>query len=201
MTLRQIADRFDVDRSVARRWLLKEGYEFVEVRDRERGNQMVAALPINVAADALHHRKDQGFLVFGLKREKRKIITEDELKADAVLRHAVSTEGRRRAIERGEWVDEVSGFILEEKEPTTFTEAADYVTDVERLVSEIIEHSDGRGNTFDLIDQLRTMVEDSRNLNSDVMNMVPIALQRLAEQWREQAQEYRARSSDRNSAE
>jgi len=159
MTLRQIAERFGVARSVARRWLLKEGYEFVEVRDRQRGNQVVAALPIDIAADALHRRNKQGFAVVGLKAEKG-IVTEDELRAQAVLQDVTSAESRRRARERDDWVDEVSGYILDEKDHGAFAEAADYIQDIEKFVSEAIEHSDGYGNTFDLIGIVRTIVDD-----------------------------------------
>ena len=51
---------------------------------------MVAALPIDIAADALHRRNAQGFGVVGLKSEKGMIWTEDELQAHGVLRDAVS---------------------------------------------------------------------------------------------------------------
>src|SRR5215204_3901877 len=160
MTLRHIADRFGVHRSVARRWLLKEGYEFIEVRDRERGNQMVAALPWDSAADALHRRNDQGFGVVGVKKEKGAIWTEAERQASAVLGDVEQAEARKRAIENDRWVDEVSGYIMETKDPAAFTEAADYVADLEKFVSEMMENSDGYGNTFELINTLRAMVDD-----------------------------------------
>jgi hypothetical protein len=201
MTLRQIADRFGVDRFVARRWLLKEGYEFVEIRDPQRGNQMVAALPIDVAAEALHRRNDQGFTVIGVKREKNMIMTEDELQAHAILRDVTSAESRRWAIERGDWVDEVSGFVLDEKDPTAFTEASDYVADLEKFVEQTLEHSDGYGNTFDLIDTLRTMVDEYRDLHGDVANMILLGLEWLSRGWREQAAKYHAHGSGKASEE
>jgi len=176
MTLRHIAERFGVNRSVARRWLLKEGYEFVEVRDRQRGNQVVAALPIDIAADALHRRNKQGFAVVGLKAEKG-IVTEDELRAQAVLQDVTSAESRRRARERDDWVDEVSGYILDEKDHGAFAEAADYIQDIEKFVSEAIEHSDGYGNRFDLIGIVRTIVDDYGDLHGDAANMVLLGLQ------------------------
>jgi len=191
MTLRQIADRFGVDRSVARRWLLKEGYAFDEVRDRERGNQMVAALPWDIAADALHRRKDQGFAVLGVKRERGAICTEAERQARAVLRDVEQTEVRRRAREDGLWVDEVSGFIMDTRDPAAFTEAADYVADLKTLASEIMEHSVGYGNAFELIDMLHAMVDDYGELSMDAANMVLMALTGLENRWREQAVNYR----------
>jgi len=194
MTLRQIADRFGVHRSVARRWLLKEGYEFIEVRDRERGNQMVTALPWDIAADALHRRKEQGFGVVGVKRERGEIWTEDERQAYAVLRDIEQAEARRRAIEQGRWVDEGSGFIMETKDPAAFTEAADYVADLKRLASGIIEYGIGHEETFELIDMLRAMVDDHNDLPQDPANMVLFALTGLEKGWREQARKYRTRS-------
>jgi hypothetical protein len=191
MTLRQIADRFGVHRSVARRWCLKEGYEFEEVRDRARGHQMVAALPWDIAADALHRRKDQGFAVLGVKREKGALWTEAELHARAVLHDVEQTEARRRAIERGHWVDEVSGFTMETRDPAEFTEAADYVADLEQLVQAMLYHSEGHGNTFELIELLGTMVNDYDELSHDAANMVLIALTVLKKRWREQAVNYR----------
>jgi hypothetical protein len=178
MTLRQIADRFGVHRTVARRWLLKEGYEFIEVRDRERGNQMVAALPWDIAADALHCRNDQGFSVVGV-REKGEILTEAERQGYAVLHDVEQTEARRRAIERDEWVDEVSGYIMDERDPAAFTEAADYVADLEILAEEIMDHGEGSGNTFELIDLLHAMVDDYGELSGDAANMILFALGRL----------------------
>lgn len=191
MTLRQIADRFDVHRSVARRWLIKEGYEFIEVRDRERGNQMVAALPWNIAADALHRRSDQGFTVFGLKREKGEIWTEAEQQASSVLRDAEQTEARRRAIEHGRWVDEVSGLIMDARDPGAFTEAADYVADLRTLVSGMMDLGEGYGSAFELIDLLRAMVDDYPELSMDASNMVLFALSGIEKRWREQAVNYR----------
>ena len=194
MTLRQIADRFRVHRSVARRWLLKEGYEFIEVRDHERGNQMVAALPWNIAADALHRGNDQGFGVAGVKGEKGAIWTETELQAAAVLSDVEREEARRRAKERGRWVDEVSGYMMETKDPVAFTEAADYVADLHRFVKEMMIHGDGYWNTFELIDLLRAMVDDHKELPMDPSNMILGALRRLESGWREQAAKYRERS-------
>ena len=187
MTLRQVADRFGVHRSVARRWLLKEGYEFEEVRDRERGNQMVAALPWEIATDALHRRNDQGFAVVGVEREKGAIWTEAERRARAVLSDVEQTEARSRAIERGGWVDEVSGFIMETRDPAAFTEAADYVADTKQLVREMLNHSEGDSNAFELIDLLHAMVDDYDELSHDASNMVLFALWDLEKRWREQA--------------
>jgi hypothetical protein len=191
MTLRQIADRFGVHRSVARRWLLKEGYEFIEVRDRERGNQMVAALPWDIAADALHRRNDQGFAVVGVMREKGVIWTEAERQARAVLSDVEQTEARKRAIEHGRWVDDVSGFIMDTRDPAAFTEAADYVADLKNLVLGMMEPGEGYRNAFELIDQLHAMVDDHNELSHDAANMVLIALGGLKERWREQAVNYR----------
>jgi hypothetical protein len=191
MTLRQIAHRFDVHRSVARRWLLKEGYEFIEVRDRERGNQMVAALPWDVAADALHRRKDQGFGVVGVRRAKGEILTEAERHGYQVLRDVEQTEARRRAIERGDWVDDVSGYIMDERDPAAFTEAADYVADLEILAKEIMDHGEGSGNAFELIDLLHAMVDDYGELSMDAANMILFALDELETRWRELAVNYR----------
>jgi hypothetical protein len=194
MTLRHIADRFGVHRSVARRWLLKEGYEFVEVRDRERGNQMVAALPWDIAADALHRRNDQGFGVVGLKRGEGAMWTEAEVQAHAVLCDVEQAQARKRAIEDGFWVDEVSGYIMEARDPAAFIEAADYTADLEKFVLEMMEHSHGGGKTFELIDTLRAMVDDHSDLSGDAANIILFALTRLAKGWREQAGKYRAQS-------
>jgi hypothetical protein len=191
MTLRQIADRFGVHRSVARRWLLKEGYEFEEVRDRDHGNQMVAALPWDIAADALHRRNDQGFAVVGVKREKGAIWTEAERQARAVLRDVEQMEVRRRAIEDGRWVDEVSGFIMETRDPAAFAEAADCVADLKQLVRGMLDHSEGHGNAFELINLLHAMVDDHGELSMDASNMVSLALTDLERRWREQAVNYR----------
>ncbi len=143
--------------------------------------------PINIsAADALHRRNKQGFSVAGLKSEK-KVWTEDEERAHAVLRDTELAESRRRAIERGEWVDEVSGYILEEKDPIVFTEASDYISDLEKFVREIMDHGDGYGNTFALIEHLRIMIDESSDLYPDTTNMVLFGLDRLKEGWLEQA--------------
>ena len=93
----------------------------------------------------------------------------------------------------------MSGYILESKDPTVFTEASDYVADLEKLAQEAMEHGDGYGNTFDLIDQLRTMIDDYSDLHGDVANMVLFGLERLSKGWREQAEKYCAHNSGKAS--
>jgi len=95
----------------------------------------------------------------------------------------------------------VSGFILDEKDPTAFTEASDYVADLEKFVQQTMEYSDGCGNPFDLIDTLRTMVDEYRDLHGDAANMILLGLKRLSEGWREQAAKYHAHGSEQASEE
>jgi hypothetical protein len=68
------------------------------------------------------------------------------------------------------------------------------MTDLRKFTLEIIQHSDGHGETFDLVGQLRTLADDSRDLNDDVANIVLSRLESLAEGWREQARKYHAHS-------
>ncbi len=52
----------------------------------------------------------------------------------------------------------MSGFVLDEKHPPAFTEVSDYVADLAKFVDQMMEHSHVYGDTFGLIDSLRTMV-------------------------------------------
>ena len=118
-------------------------------------------------------------------------LTEAERHGYQVLRDVEHTEVRRRAIERGRWVDEVSGFIMETRDPDEFTEAADYVADLTQLVQGMLDFSEGSGNAFELIDLLHAMVDDYDELSMDATNMLLFALKGLEKRWREQAVNYR----------
>ena len=60
----EIAEWMGVYRTNARKWLLKQGYEFVQARDPV-SRQGVNALPVSQAREAIELRRRLGFPVHG----------------------------------------------------------------------------------------------------------------------------------------
>lgn len=56
----EVADRMGIDRSAARKWLKKQGFAFIPARDPE-SRQVVNALPVSKAREALELRRQLGF--------------------------------------------------------------------------------------------------------------------------------------------
>lgn len=63
ITVEQLSQRFNIDRSNVRKWLLKNGFTFRHIRLEEAGNQLSLALNREEAAKAIALRKAQGFRV------------------------------------------------------------------------------------------------------------------------------------------
>ena len=57
-----IAGRMGLERTAARKWLKKQGYEFVQARD-PASRQRVNALPVSQAREAIELRRQLGFPV------------------------------------------------------------------------------------------------------------------------------------------
>lgn len=60
MTLKEVAEKTGLDRSNSRKWLIKNGFSFIQVRDEE-SKQLVNALIIEDAERAIELRARQGF--------------------------------------------------------------------------------------------------------------------------------------------
>jgi len=67
VTVARLAEYFNVDRSVARKWLVKNGFKMRFIRLEETGNQLSAALSRGEATEAINWRKTQGFRVKATK--------------------------------------------------------------------------------------------------------------------------------------
>lgn len=121
-------------------------------------------------------------------------MTEDERKArDDVMREAAQDEARRRAIERGEWVDEMTGFVLERNDPESFAEAAAVMRDLSRIAEELLGYPDDAknlrtvlGSVLRLVDRLE---EAGPDMNRD--NMLLFGFDKLIAGWEDQARRYR----------
>jgi hypothetical protein len=61
VTLRELAEEMGLDRSNARKYILKAGFTFTKVRTPESGNQLTLALSREEAEAVLELRKSQGF--------------------------------------------------------------------------------------------------------------------------------------------
>lgn len=61
VTLGELAERIGLDRSNARKWVLKSGFSFFKVRDPRTGNQLVAAVTADEAETLMELRQDQGY--------------------------------------------------------------------------------------------------------------------------------------------
>ena len=57
-----LAGRMGVEKTVARKWLKKQGFEFVAARDPV-SRQQVNALPVSKAREAIELRRELGFPV------------------------------------------------------------------------------------------------------------------------------------------
>jgi hypothetical protein len=62
-TVERLAECFGVDKSVCRKWLVKNGFQMRFIRLKESGNQLCAALNRQEAIAAINLRKAQGFRV------------------------------------------------------------------------------------------------------------------------------------------
>jgi transposase-like protein len=63
VTIAEVAQRLGMDRSHARKWLLKNGFSFLRVRSAKARNQLTLALHKADAEAAVELRKQQGYLV------------------------------------------------------------------------------------------------------------------------------------------
>jgi hypothetical protein len=63
VTMERLAESFGVEKSVCRKWLVKNGFEMRFIRVKESGNQLCAALNRQEAIAAINLRKAQGFRV------------------------------------------------------------------------------------------------------------------------------------------
>ncbi len=63
VTVAWLAECFGVKKSVARKWLVKNGFQMRFIRQEENGNQLCAVLSRSEAVAAMKSRKAQGFRV------------------------------------------------------------------------------------------------------------------------------------------
>jgi hypothetical protein len=63
VTVARLAECFGVEKSVCRKWLVKNGFQMRFVRSEEKGNQLCAALSRQQAGAAINLRKAQWFRV------------------------------------------------------------------------------------------------------------------------------------------
>ncbi len=121
-------------------------------------------------------------------------MTEDERKArDDVTREATQNEARRRAIERGEWVDEVTGFVLERNNPESFAEAAAVMRDLSRIAEELLGYPDDAKNLRTVLVSVLKLADRLEEAGPDMDrdNMLLFGLDKLVEGWEDQARRYR----------
>jgi transposase-like protein len=65
VTLAELARRFGLDKSNARKWLQRNGFKFEKVRSEEARNQLILALRREDAEAAIELRRQQGYAVDG----------------------------------------------------------------------------------------------------------------------------------------
>jgi hypothetical protein len=63
ITVEKIAIQFNIDRTGARKWLIKEGFKFRRILLEENRNQLCLALTRRDAAEAIRRRVSFGFRV------------------------------------------------------------------------------------------------------------------------------------------
>lgn len=63
ISLRELSEKFNLDKSNVRKYVLKQGFSFVKIRTPETKGQLTLALTIEDAEIIIEMRKSQGFLI------------------------------------------------------------------------------------------------------------------------------------------
>jgi hypothetical protein len=102
---------------------------------------------------------------------------------------------RAQAIERGAPVDEVTGMLLDEREPAEIlAAAADFMGDFRDIASAMLEHSEGGSNLRGVLDTVLNRadkLEASSYLDSELPDLLFFGFNKVIEAWSDQAERYR----------
>lgn len=61
VTIMEISKKLGIERSNARKYIIKSGFNFIKVRTEESRHQLTLALPINEANKLYNQRLSEGF--------------------------------------------------------------------------------------------------------------------------------------------
>jgi len=68
VSIKELAEKINLDRSNARKYVLKQGFSFVKIRTADAKGQLTLALPLEEAESIIEIRERQGFLTEGKER-------------------------------------------------------------------------------------------------------------------------------------